>query len=139
MYKINNLQGYIVQHRKYSQYFIITLLIYFCFYLINLFIFRASLAAYGSSQAGVESKQQLLPYATATAMPDLSHICNLCHSSGQCQILNLLSKAKDQTLILMDTSWVCNPLSQHRNFYNNFKWSIIFKNCISLCCTSEIL
>ena len=25
MYKINNLQGHIVQHREYSQYFIITI------------------------------------------------------------------------------------------------------------------
>ena len=30
---------------------------------------------------GVESKLQPMAYATATAMPDLSHICNLHHSS----------------------------------------------------------
>ena len=35
-------------------------------------------------------------------MQDLSHFCNLHHSSGQDRILNPLSKAKDCTLILMD-------------------------------------
>ena len=45
----------------------------------------------------VESELQLLAYATATAMPDLSRACDLYHSSWQCRILNLLSKARDQT------------------------------------------
>uniref|UniRef100_A0A8D1VUY0 Myosin light chain 1/3, skeletal muscle isoform n=1 Tax=Sus scrofa TaxID=9823 RepID=A0A8D1VUY0_PIG len=35
-------------------------------------------------------------------MPDPSHICNLHHSSGQCQILNPLSEARDQTHNLME-------------------------------------
>ena len=57
---------------------------------------------------GVESELQLPAYATATstARPDLSHICNLHHSSGQCRMLNPLSKARDRTCILMDTSQV---------------------------------
>ena len=53
-----------------------------------------------------ESKLQLLAYATATAMPDLSRVCDLHHSSQQCWILNLLSEAMDQTVILMDTRWI---------------------------------
>ena len=44
---------------------------------------------------GVESELQLLAYATATAMPDLSHTCDQHHSLWQCQILNLLSEARD--------------------------------------------
>ena len=64
---------------------------------------------------GVESELHLLAYAIATATPDLSHICSLQHSLWQCQILNLLSKAWDQTQILMDTSQVFNPLSHNRN------------------------
>ena len=56
---------------------------------------------------GVESELQLLAYATAIAMPDLSLICSLHHSSQQHQVLNPLSKAWDQTHVLMDTSRVC--------------------------------
>ena len=56
---------------------------------------------------GIELELQLLGYTTATATPDPSRICNLYHSSGQCQILNPLSHDRDRTLILMDTSWVC--------------------------------
>ena len=55
---------------------------------------------------GVESEVQLLVYATATAMPDLSCFWDLHTSSWQCRIFNPLSKAKDQTHILMDTSQV---------------------------------
>ena len=44
---------------------------------------------------------------TATAKWDLSLICDLYHSSWQRWILNPLCEARDQTRILMDTSWVC--------------------------------
>ena len=55
---------------------------------------------------GVQLELKLLACATATAMQDLSHICNLHHSSWQHQILNPLSKARDQTHIPMDASRV---------------------------------
>ena len=57
----------------------------------------------------VELELQLLAYATATATatPDLSHICGLYRSSQQHQInTRSLSRARDQTCILMDTSRV---------------------------------
>ena len=55
---------------------------------------------------GIESELQLPAYTTATATQYLSHVCDLHHSSQQCQILNPLSKARDQTRVLMDTSRV---------------------------------
>ena len=54
----------------------------------------------------VKSELQLLAYATAIATQDTSCVCNLHHSSQQCQILNLQSEARDQTHILMATSQV---------------------------------
>ena len=56
---------------------------------------------------GVESELQLPAYATAMAAWDLSHICDLPHSSWQRQILNPLSEVKDQTHVLMDTNQAC--------------------------------
>ena len=55
---------------------------------------------------GVKLELQLPAYATATATQDLSQVCNLHHSAWQCQILNTLIEAWDQTHILMDASWV---------------------------------
>ena len=55
---------------------------------------------------GVELDIQLLAYTTATATWDLSRVCELHHSSWQLQTLNPLSKARDQTRVLMDSSWV---------------------------------
>ena len=64
---------------------------------------------------GVKWELKLPAYTSATAMPALSHICNLHQSSQQCQILNPLSESRDQSHILMDTSQVCKPLSHNRN------------------------
>ena len=67
------------------------------------------------SRLGVRLELQLLVYATAKAMLYLSHVCILHHSSWQCQILNPLSKARDQTQIPMDTVWVYNLLCHNLN------------------------
>ena len=50
--------------------------------------------------------QELQLPATDTAMQDPSHICNLYHSSRQCQTLNPLSEARDQIHKLMVTRQV---------------------------------
>ena len=57
---------------------------------------------------GVQLELQMPAYTTATAIatPDPSCVCNLHHSSGQRQILNPLSKARDQTRNLMVPSWI---------------------------------
>ena len=51
---------------------------------------------------GIESELQVPAYSTATATPDPSHLCDLHHSSQQCQVLNPLSEAGDQTRVLTD-------------------------------------
>ena len=70
---------------------------------------------------GVELELQLPAYATATATPDLSCICNLHHSSWQHRILNPLSKARDQIHILMVTSHVHYHLATRGTQSWNFK------------------
>ena len=52
---------------------------------------------------GVTLELQPPAYTTATAMQDLSHVCDLHHSSQQPQILNPLSEVRNRTHI-MDTS-----------------------------------
>ena len=44
---------------------------------------------------GVKLELQQLSYITATAMPDLSRVCDLHHSSWQRWILNPLSEARN--------------------------------------------
>ena len=55
---------------------------------------------------GLKLELQLPAYATATATRDLSHVCDLQHSSWQRQILNPLKEARDRTCNLMVTSRV---------------------------------
>ena len=55
---------------------------------------------------GVKLELQLLAYATVTAKLDSSYVCDLHHSSLQCQILNPLSEARNRNNVLMDTSLV---------------------------------
>ena len=64
---------------------------------------------------GVQMELQLLAYITATATWDLGCVCDLHQSSWQCWVLNPLSEARDQTLVLMDPSQVCLPLSREGN------------------------
>ena len=77
-----------------------------CQLLLFFAFFRAAPAAYRDSRLGVQSEVQLLPYTTTTAMQDPNHVCDLHHSSRQCQILNPLSEARDRTRNLMVPSWI---------------------------------
>ena len=57
-----------------------------CAYLfIYLNFFMAIPTVYGSSQSGVQLELQRTAYTTAAAMPNLSCVCDLRHSSQQCQ------------------------------------------------------
>ena len=67
---------------------------------------------------GVESELQLLAYTAATATPDPSHICDICHSLWQRWILNPLSEARDQAHILgvpVMAQWLTSPTSIHED------------------------
>ena len=55
----------------------------------------------------VELELQLPAYARATATLDLSLVCDLHHSSQKHRIPDPLSKARDRTCLLMDTSQIC--------------------------------
>ena len=79
----------------------------FSFLLFSFFgLFRAATVAYGGSQARGRTGAAAPAYARATAMRDLSHVCDPHHSSWQRQILTPLGEARDQTSILMDASRV---------------------------------
>ena len=65
-----------------------------------LFVFMAT---YGSSQARGITGAAASTYTTATATPDLRHICDLRYSLKQYRILNPLSKI---------LCWVLNPEPQ---------------------------
>ena len=67
------------------------------------------------TRLGVQWELQLPTYTTAAATQDPSQVFFLHHSSQQCQILNPLSKTRDRTCILTDTSRVLNPLNHNGN------------------------
>ena len=74
---------------------------FFFFFLL----FRVTPVAYMEvPRLRVQLELPLPAYTTAIATPDPSCICDLHHSSWQCQILNPLSKARDRTCTLMNTS-----------------------------------
>ena len=95
------------------------------FFLFFFSLFRAASVAYGHTEVlrpRVKLELWLPAYATAIATPDQSCLCDPRCSLQQCRILNLLSEARDQTCILMDTSWILNLLSHNSN-------SIFFNSC----------
>ena len=58
------------------------------------------------SRLGVDLELQLLAYTTVTAPWETSCSGDLHHTAQHRQILKALSKARDQTCVLMDTSQV---------------------------------
>ena len=80
---------------------------------LSFFLFRATLVADGSSRARGGIGAAASVYTTVTATADLSCLWDL-------RRLNLLSGARDQTHILMDTSRVLNWLSHNGNSQTSF-------------------
>ena len=71
-------------------------------FLFFLNLFMATSAAFGSFRVRDWISAAAETYTIAIATPDLSHICNPCHSLSQCWILNPLSEARDQIHILRE-------------------------------------
>ena len=76
--------------------------LFVCFVLFCFCFVGPHLQHMEAPRLGVELELELLAYATATATPDL-HVCDLHHSSRQCQFTKPWSEARDQTLVLVDT------------------------------------
>ena len=81
---------------------VFSLFVFFCFCLS-----RATPEAYGGSQARGLIRCTAAGLLTATAMPDLSLIRDLHHSSQQRRILDPLSEARDRTRNPMVPSQIC--------------------------------
>ena len=105
------------------------------FILLFLLFFRAVPVAYGSSQARGWIRAAAAAYTTATATQDLTYVCSLYHSLEQHQILSLLSKARNWTHILMDTSWVCYCWTATGTpVWALFKWKkLVHSNVVYIC------
>ena len=100
---------FVILITMYCGIFLFGLILFPSLLLLFCFVFRVAPVAYESSQA----RGQIRAIDAATATPNSSHVCY--HGSQQSWILNLLSEARNQTHILMDTSQVCNVLSYKGN------------------------
>ena len=99
----------------------------FCMFVCVFFVFlRPHLQHINVPRLSAQLELQLSAYGTATPMPDLSQFCNICHSLWQCRNLNPLSRARDQTCILMDTFQVLNLLSYNGKYLHMCSRNIFF-------------
>ena len=91
--------------------FLIVLLIANSFWLKGFFVWLVGFglfrAAYGRSQARGWIGAAAAGLCHSHGNTDLSHICDLHHSSWKCRILNPLNEARDWACVFMDTSQVC--------------------------------
>jgi len=80
-------------------------------YSVLFFLFRATLAAHGSSQARDQTGAAGTDLSHSHVKTGSRHICYLCCSSlQQHQIPNPLGEARDQTCIFTDTMLASQPL-----------------------------
>ena len=103
IYSIFSTRGFIVSHFIHKCMILLEFIfkIRYEIYLLTFCLFRATPEYMAVLRQGGELELQLLPYATATATEDLSHVCDLHHSSWQRWILNTLSEARDGARVLI--------------------------------------
>ena len=90
---------------------------------------------------GVESVLQPMTYTIATATAGPSLVCELHHSSRQPQILNPLSKVRDQSCVLMDPSQIrfhCAMMGTPKKPHNDLALSELKFNKELLCLESPL-
>ena len=89
-------------------------------------LFRATTVHMEFPRLGVKMELQLPAYTTTTAIPDPSCICDLRCYLRLCQILNPLSKVRDQICWsnLMDASQLLNLLSHSRDYAALFEFNL---------------
>ena len=80
---------------------------FFFFFFCPFAISWAAPTAYGGSQARGPIRAVATGLRQSHSSVDPSCVCDLHHSSQQHWILNPLSKARNQTCILMDTRQIC--------------------------------
>ena len=105
----------------------------------SFFLTRVALVVHRASQARdlirATAAGHSHSHSTATAAPDPSRICDLHHSSRQCQILDPLSKATDQTCNLMAPSQICfRCATTGTPFCPFFNWVVWFLFLFFCCC-----
>ena len=75
----------------------------------------AAPVAYRSSRARGQIGAAAGAFATAMATLDPHHICELCHSLWQCQMLNPQGETSVKPAFSQRQHQVFNPLSHHRD------------------------
>ena len=70
------------------------------------------------SKLGVELKLKFPVNTTATATPDLSHICDLCQSYGNTRSLSHWARPGIELTFSRTLCWVLNPLSHNGNSWD---------------------
>ena len=79
---------------------------------------------------GVESELKLRAYTTATAVWDPSRICDLRHSSWQCQILNPLVGPEIEPA----SSWILDKFVSTRS-----QWELLWFSILKIIFLIELL
>ena len=80
-----------------------------------MFSFMAARVVYQVPRPGGKLELQVPAYTTATAMLNLSSICDLCHSFRQRWILNTPGEPRIEPASSKTPCWVPNPLSHNGN------------------------
>ena len=92
------------------------------------FLSTAAPAAYVSSQPRSQIRTAAAAYVRATATSDLRPICKLHRILQPCHILNPLSKARDETCIVTNSSLL--PAEPQQELHLSTLFTLCYLNCL---------